>query len=99
MRHTDPNACKPTDSLCLHASATYLIRKSRFAEAIPVLDRALEAKSDVPAIYKSKAYAYLKLERYEEAVRDTNEALKLNGADLQAGNYREEALDREWGWF
>ncbi|CAD5124204.1 DgyrCDS12504 [Dimorphilus gyrociliatus] len=64
-----------------------LFKKEQYKEAVKLYTKVIEDENGVEqklACFKNRAACYLKLDKYEKAVKDCNEALKLQGNDAKA---------------
>jgi tetratricopeptide (TPR) repeat protein len=57
--------------------AYHLYGVKKYAECLPLLERAIELKPDYMAAYNSRGVAYGNLKEYEKAIEDYNRAIEL----------------------
>ncbi len=75
----------PADGRAFRARAYVLKLLRRWEEAILDLDKAISLQGNEPTLWFERAWAHLSIQRYEAAVRDWTEVLRL-----------EESLGSEW---
>jgi tetratricopeptide (TPR) repeat protein len=58
--------------------------QERFAQAVPLLDEAIQLNPNFSLAYNARCYANLRLKQYDRAIADCSEAIKLDASYVNA---------------
>ena len=90
-------ALAPDNVWAYNAKSLYLVETQRASEGLSVADAGLAIKADDPPLYRARGVAENVLGRYEQAISDVQQAMRLSPRDPRIGLWLDDLGNAELG--